>query len=59
MPLPHLGVVAVTGHEEASQVYREAETFSSYNSVVGQFALRPDATAGAARRKRPAVASLG
>lgn len=52
-------MVAVTGHEEASQVYREAETFSSYNSVVGQFALRPDATAGAARRKRPAVASLG
>lgn len=41
LPLPHLGMVAVTGYEEASQVYREAETFSSCNSVVGPFATFP------------------
>ncbi|ABW10161.1 conserved hypothetical protein [Parafrankia sp. EAN1pec] len=41
LPLPHLGMVAVTGYEEASQVYREAETFSSCSSVVGPFATFP------------------
>ncbi len=41
LPLPHLGVVAVTGYEEATEVYRDAETFSSCNSVVGPFATFP------------------
>jgi len=39
--LPHLGVVAVTGYEEAHEVYRDPETFSSCNSVVGPFATFP------------------
>ena len=41
LPLPHLGVVAVTGYDETSQVYRDSETFSSCNSVVGPFATFP------------------
>src|SRR3954452_8198723 len=41
LPLPHLGVVAVTGYEEAIEVYRDPETFSSCNSVVGPFAAFP------------------
>ena len=41
LPLPHLGVVAVTGYDEASEVYRDTETFSSCNSVVGPFATFP------------------
>ncbi len=36
--LDHLGVVAVTGYEEISDVYRDTDTFSSCNSVVGPFA---------------------
>jgi cytochrome P450 len=39
--LPHLGVVAVTGYEEASEVYRRIDEFSSCNSVVGPFAMFP------------------
>ncbi len=41
LPLPHLGVVAVTGYEEATDVYRDTETFSSCNSVIGPFATFP------------------
>jgi cytochrome P450 len=41
LPLPHLGVVAVTGYDEANEVYRDPETFSSCNSVVGPFATFP------------------
>jgi cytochrome P450 len=41
LPLPHLGVVAVTGYDEASEVYREIDTFSSCNSVIGPFAAFP------------------
>ena len=41
LPLPHLGVVAVTGYEEALEVYRDTDTFSSCNSVVGPFATFP------------------
>jgi cytochrome P450 len=41
LPLPHLGVVAVTGYDEAFEVYRNTETFSSCNSVVGPFAAFP------------------
>ena len=45
-PLPHHGVVAVSGHEEASDVYRDAETFSSCNSVIGPFATFPEPLEG-------------
>lgn len=41
LPLPHLGVVAVTGYDEASEVYRDTTTFSSCNSVVGPYATFP------------------
>ena len=41
LPLPHLGVVAVTGYDEANEVYRDPDTFSSCNSVVGPFATFP------------------
>lgn len=41
LPLAHLGVVAVTGYEDASEVYRDPYTFSSCNSVVGPFATFP------------------
>src|SRR3954452_7480522 len=41
LPLPHLCVVAVTGYEEAVEVYRDPETFSSCNSVIGPFATFP------------------
>jgi cytochrome P450 len=44
--LPHLGVVAVTGYEEAHEVYRDTESFSSCNSVVGPFAMFPVALEG-------------
>ncbi len=40
-PLPQHGVVAVTGYEEASAVYRNIDTFSSCNSVIGPFAVFP------------------
>ncbi|MCK9900898.1 cytochrome P450 [Frankia sp. Cpl3] len=41
LPLPHLGVVAVSGYAEVTEVYRDVETFSSCNSVVGPFAAFP------------------
>jgi cytochrome P450 len=41
LPLRHLGVVAVTGYDEACEVYRHPEIFSSCNSVVGPFASFP------------------
>lgn len=41
LPLPHLGVVAVTGYDEIGDVYRDTESFSSCNSVVGPFAMFP------------------
>lgn len=41
LALPHHGVVAVTGYEEAGEVYRDVETFSSCNSVIGPFATFP------------------
>ncbi len=41
LPLDHLGVVAVTGYDEACEVYRDTETFSSCNSVVGPYAQFP------------------
>jgi cytochrome P450 len=39
--LPHHGVVAVTGYDEATEVYRDPDTFSSCNSVIGPFATFP------------------
>jgi cytochrome P450 len=41
LPTAHYGVVAVSGYEEASEIYRDIETFSSCNSVVGPFATFP------------------
>jgi cytochrome P450 len=40
-PLPHHGVVAISGLEEASDIYRDPDTFSSCNSVIGPFAAFP------------------
>jgi len=40
-PLPHHGVLAVSGLEEASDIYRDPDTFSSCNSVIGPFATFP------------------
>src|SRR6476660_1014015 len=45
-PLPHHGVVAVTGYAEATEVYRDVDTFSSCNSVIGPFAAFPVALEG-------------
>jgi cytochrome P450 len=39
--LPHHGVVAVSGYDEAMEIYRDTATFSSCNSVVGPFATFP------------------
>jgi cytochrome P450 len=36
-PLPHHGVVAVTGYDAASEAWRDHETFSSCNAVTGPF----------------------
>jgi cytochrome P450 len=47
LPLPHLGIVAVTGYDEASEVYRDPNTFSSCNSVIGPFATFPVPLEGA------------
>ncbi len=41
LPLPHLGVVAVTGYDELNEVYHDPDTFSSCNSVVGPYAMFP------------------
>jgi cytochrome P450 len=41
LPLPHLGVVAVSGYDEVSEVYHDPDTFSSCNSVVGPYAMFP------------------
>jgi cytochrome P450 len=38
---PHHGVVAVSGYDEAMEVYLDSETFSSCNSVIGPFATFP------------------
>ena len=40
-PIPHHGVVAVSGWDEATQIYRDIDTFSSCNSVIGPFAMFP------------------
>jgi cytochrome P450 len=38
---PHYGVVAVSGYDEATEIYRNQDTFSSCNSVIGPFAAFP------------------
>ena len=40
-PTAHHGVLAVTGWDEASEIYRDVETFSSCNAVIGPFAEFP------------------
>ena len=35
---PHRGVVMISGYEEAMAVYRDTESFSSCNTVIGPFA---------------------
>lgn len=44
--LPHHGVLAVSGYDEATDVYRDVDTFSSCNSVIGPFAMFPVALEG-------------
>jgi cytochrome P450 len=44
--LPHHGVVAVTGYDEATEVWRDPATFSSCNSVTGPFPGLPEAPVG-------------
>jgi cytochrome P450 len=41
LALSHLGVVAVTGYDEATEVYRDTDSFSSCNSVIGPYATFP------------------
>lgn len=41
LSLPHLGVVAVTGFEEASELYFDAANLSSCNSVIGPYLKFP------------------
>jgi cytochrome P450 len=41
LPTENLGVVAVSGYEEAMEIYLDPETFSSCNSVIGPFATFP------------------
>jgi len=43
---PHYGVVAVSGYDEATEVYRDLDTFSSCISVVGPFAQFPEPLVG-------------
>ncbi len=43
---PHHGAVAVLGYEEAVAIYRDHETFSSCNSVIGPFHGMPLQSAG-------------
>ncbi len=40
------GVVAVSGYEEASEIYLNTDDFSSCNSVIGPFAMFPVALEG-------------
>ncbi len=44
--LPHHGTVAVTGYDEASELWRDHETFSSCISVIGPFSGLPPAPDG-------------
>jgi cytochrome P450 len=46
LPLDHLGVVAVSGYDEANEIYRNTEDFSSVNAPVGPFAQFPEPLVG-------------
>src|SRR5246127_2548995 len=39
--LPHHGVVAVTGYEEATEVYKDPDTFSNMRALAGPFPPLP------------------
>jgi cytochrome P450 len=41
LPTDNLGVVAVSGYEEALEIYLDPDTFSSCNSVIGPYATFP------------------
>lgn len=41
LKLPTSDVVAVTGYDELSEIYRDTDSFSSCNSVVGPYATFP------------------
>ena len=41
LPTANHGVVAVSGYDEASEIYLDSDTFSSCNSVIGPFATFP------------------
>lgn len=41
MRLPHYGVVAVTGYEEATEVYKDTDTFSNIVALGGPFPPLP------------------
>ena len=43
---PHYGVVAVSGYDEATEIYRNIDTFSSCISVIGPFASFPEPLVG-------------
>ncbi|MGO9029055.1 MAG: cytochrome P450 [Acidimicrobiales bacterium] len=43
---PHYGVVAVSGYDEATEIYRNIDTFSSCISVIGPFATFPEPLEG-------------
>ena len=45
-PTGHHGVVAVTGYDEAAEVYRDNENFSAINTVFGPFTPFPAPFAG-------------
>ena len=44
--LPHHGVVAITGYEEASEVYKDTDTFSNIVALGGPFPRLPFAPEG-------------
>ena len=41
LDVPHLGVVAITGYDAAMEIYKDTDTFSSINSVIGPFVQFP------------------
>jgi cytochrome P450 len=41
LPLPHYGVVAVTGYDEACEVYKDPDTFSNIVALGGPFPPLP------------------
>ncbi len=57
-PVAHPGVVAVTGYDEAVEVYRDGATYSSCNSVGGPYPpleIQPEVTDVTTSSKRAAT----